>query len=294
MIIPIFGIYTVAGQIPSEVKLYKNAPSKEQEGRRYNHENELTHIYGAVVPRLLVYKPDNACGAGIIVCPGGGYSKMNVENTRFIAERLTKLGITVFVLVYRLPVNDSTALKPVAALQDVQQAFRIVRENALQWGLSPDRLGLWGSSAGGHLAAMAATHYSQSFAPGRDTSGLRPDFLILAWPVVSFRSELVHKGSMKNLLGDNPSEKEIAFYSPNEWVDETTSPTFLVHAADDAAVPVGNSIRFFEALKKSNVPAELHVYESGGHGFGVDPDVKDFWISQLEIWLRKRDLIGNN
>jgi acetyl esterase/lipase len=132
MIISISGIYPVAAQIPSEVQLYGNAPSKEEEGRRYNQENELTHIYGAVVPRLLVYKPDKACGTGIIVCPGGGYSKMNVENTRFIAERLTKLGITVFVLVYRLPVNDSSALKPVAALQDVQQAFRIVRKNAMQ------------------------------------------------------------------------------------------------------------------------------------------------------------------
>jgi acetyl esterase/lipase len=141
---------------------------------------------------------------------------------------------------------------------------------------------------------MAATHYSQSFVAGEDTSGLHPDFLILAWPVVSFRPELVHKGSMKNLLGDKPSEEDIAFYSPNEWVDETTPPTFLVHAADDASVPVGNSICFFEALKKSNVPAELHIYESGGHGFGVAPDVQDSWISQLELWLRKRNLTGNN
>ena len=294
MVISILGIYPVVGQIPSEVLLYKNAPSMKKEGRQYNQDNKLTHIYGEVVSRLLVYKPDKACGTGIIVCPGGGYSKMNVENTRFIAERLTKLGITVFVLVYRLPVNDSTALKPVAALQDVQQAFRIVRNNALQWKLSPNKLGLWGSSAGGHLAAMAATHYSQSFEVGEDTSGLRPDFLILAWPVVSFRPELVHKGSMKNLLGDNPSEEEIAFYSPNESIDKNTPPTFLVHAADDASVPVGNSICFFEALKKSNVPAELHIYESGGHGFGIAPNVQDSWVNQLERWLRKRKLIGNN
>jgi len=140
---------------------------------------------------------------------------MNVENTRFIAHRLNTIGITVFVLVYRLPVNNSTPSRPVVALQDVQAAIRMVRGNAAEWGLLPDKIGLWGSSAGGHLAAMAATHHSTSFLPDNDATGLRPDFLILAWPVISFRPGLVHKGSMNNLLGLTATEEQIAFNSPD-------------------------------------------------------------------------------
>jgi len=294
-IILLFIFQSVIGQDVSEIKLYKNKSGfiseRSKEIKQYDKSNRLTHISGDVVPRLLIYKPTKANGTSIIVCPGGGYSKMNVENTRYIAERFNRLGITAFVLLYRLPINDTTSIKSIAALQDVQQAFRIVRGNALQWGLSPYKIGLWGSSAGGHLAAMAATHSSIAFLSGAGTSGLRPDFLILAWPVISFREGLVHKGSMKNLLGKNPSEEQIAFYCPDEWVDENTPPTFLVNAEDDKSVPVGNSICFFKALKKSNVPAELHIYENGGHGFGIAPEIKDSWFSQLENWLRNRNLI---
>ncbi len=280
------------GQYSDEILLYgleyKNNGNEE---KTFDGKGNLTHLSGYVTPRLLVYKPQNPCGTGIIICPGGGYARLNVENTRFIADRLTKMGITVFVLIYRLPVNDSSARKSVAALQDVQAAFRIVRRRAKEWRLSDGKLGLWGSSAGGHLAAMAATHYSTSYVLGADTAGLRPDFLILAWPVISFRQDIAHNGSVKNLLGNNITEEQRTGYSSDEWVNIKTPPTFLVHASDDPTVQAANSIRFYEALKKAEVPAELHIYERGGHGFGLAPDVQDSWIGQLELWLRRRNFI---
>ena len=277
-----------------EILLYENAKGLNKSGsevKTYDAKGALTHLSGAVTPRLLFYKADKACGTGVIICPGGGYSKLNVENTRFIANRLTKMGVSVFVLVYRLPANDTTSDKSIAALQDVQTAFRIVRHRASEWGLAADKIGLWGSSAGGHLAAMAATHWSKSYVPGTDTSGLRPDFLILAWPVISFRQGLTHQGSMKNLLGGKPTEEQLADYSPDELVTPKTPPAFLVHANDDSTVPSGNSIHFYEALKKAKVPAELHIYEKGEHGFGIAPEVEDSWITQLKLWLKNRGLL---
>ena len=181
--------------------------------------------------------------------------------------------------------------KALLGIRDVQEAFRLVRSRINEWGLSPDKIGLWGSSAGGHLAAMAATHFSTSLIQETDSAILRPDFLILAWPVISFRPELVHKGSMKNLLGENPAEEQIGYFSPDERVGSSTPVTFLVHAGDDTSVPVGNSISFYQALKKSNVPAELHIYEKGGHGFGIAPDIEDSWMNVLESWLISRKLL---
>ncbi len=282
---------------PVEIPLYSNNPyinkDIKSENRIYNQAGELTHISNVAIPRLLVYKPDSVCGTAIIICPGGGYSRLNVENTRFVANRLNRMGITVFVLVYRLPADISTSDKSIASLQDVQAAFLLVRDRAEEWGLASDRIGLWGGSAGGHLAAMAATHYTTSYVFGADTSMLRPDFLVLTWPVISFRSGLVNKSSMKNLLGENPDEQQIAYYSHDEWVNTRTPVTFIVHANDDKSVSACNSIRFYEALKKAGVPAELHIYEKGGHGFGIAPDVQNSWFSQLEIWLKGRNLISN-
>jgi acetyl esterase/lipase len=281
---------------PVEIPLCDNNSSinkdSRSENRIYNQAGELTHISSVAIPRLMVYKPDRICGTAIIICPGGGYRRLNVENTRFIANRLTRMGIIVFVLVYRLPADIVSPDKSIAALQDVQTAFRIIRDKAAEWGLSPDKIGLWGSSAGGHLAAMAATHHSTSYVAESDTTGLRPDFLVLAWPVISFRPDLVNKGSMENLLGKNPSELQVADYSPDECVNGSTPPAFIVHADDDPTVKSGNSIRFYEALKKAGIPAELHIYEKGGHGFGIAPDVSDSWMSQLEVWLKNRGLIN--
>jgi len=138
---------------------------------------------------------------------------------------------------------------------------------------------------------MAATHFSTSYIQGTDTSGLKPDFLILAWPVTSLRPGLTHHGTSKNLLGGTPTEEQLHNFSPDEWVNARTPATFLVHASDDGTVIPDNSLRFYNALIKAKVPAELHIYEKGGHGFGIDPDIKESWMTQLEIWFRNRDLL---
>jgi acetyl esterase/lipase len=263
-----------------------------KEKKQYNLKGELTHIYGEVVPRLLVYRPEEPCGTGVVVLPGGGYWRHNVENTRFVAERLNKYGITVFVLIYHLPINDSSKTNYFDGIKDVQLAFEKIRSNAKSWGLSKDKIGLWGSSAGGHLAATAATHCQTSFWPEKKIFDYCPDFLVLTFPVISFRPNLAHEGSVKALLGDTAKEELIAFFSADESVNNSTPPTFLVHGDADFTVSSENSISFYLALKRNKIPAELHIYEKGVHGFGLRPEINNSWFNELIVWLEGRDLIG--
>ncbi|QDK81922.1 alpha/beta hydrolase [Spirosoma sp. KCTC 42546] len=279
-----------------EVPLYPNGvpnsvASTQPEKRTYDETGRLTAVSHVLVPRLIVYRAASPNGTGLIICPGGGYRNLNTENARFIAQRLNQWGITAFVLTYRLPTDGLMQDRAVGPFQDAQQALRIVRQRAAEWQLQTRRIGILGSSAGGHVAAMAATQFSKVFELGKDTTALRPDFLVLCWPVVSFRPDIAHQGSVKNLLGDHPAAGQLADYSPEEHVTAATPPTFLVHAGDDPTVTFSNSIRFYEALKKVNVPAELHLYEKGGHGFGIKPDLPDSWMTQLEIWLRNRGFL---
>ncbi|WP_212592758.1 alpha/beta hydrolase [Spirosoma terrae] len=279
-----------------EVPLYPNGvpnsvTSTQPEKRTFDTEGRLTAVSNVIVPRLIVYRPATSNGTGVIICPGGGYRNLNTENARFIAQRLNQWGITAFVLTYRLPADGLMQDRSIGPFQDIQQAFRVVRQRAAEWGIQPNHLGALGSSAGGHVAAIAATQFTKAFEPGKDTTSLRPDFLVLCWPVVSFRPDIAHQGSVKNLLGDHPIDKQLADFSPEKHVTTATPPTFLVHAGDDPTVKFSNSIRFYEALRKANVPAELHLYEKGGHGFGIKPDLPDSWMTQLEIWLRNRGFL---
>lgn len=275
------------------ILLYPYNPDFNQihqtETRVLDKEGKVTHYSNISAPRLLVYKPELSNGTGIIICPGGGYKRLNVQNTEYIANRLNKIGITVFVLVHRLPVDNNVDTEnEFVALQDVQAAIRLIRHRAKNWNLNPTQIGLWGSSAGGHLAATATVHHTTSFQKGESNLGLRPDFLILAWPVISFRNDVVNKGSMYNLVGENPSEKLIHFFSADENIDSFTPSTFLVHASDDKIVSVENSVLFYSKLRKNDIPAELHIYEEGGHGFGIAPDVENTWFPELEKWLKIR------
>ena len=246
-------------------------------------------------PTLSVYLPDvaKATGAAVVVCPGGGYGHlaMDHEGTQ-IVQWLNARGIAGFILKYRLGPRYH---HPVM-IGDAQRALRHVRANAKQYGIAPDRIGIWGFSAGGHLASTAATHFDAGNPQAVDPverAGCRPDFAILAYPVVTLENPHLHKGSRTNLLGDNPDPKLVTLLSNDKQVTPQTPPTFLFHTTDDAVVPVENSISFYLALRKANVPAAMHIFQNGKHGVGLaakDP-VLSAWPGLLADWLSARGLI---
>jgi acetyl esterase/lipase len=247
-------------------------------------------------PGLTIYLPsqDRANGTAVVVCPGGGYARLATDHEgRQIAEWLNARGIAAFVLKYRL----GPRYRHPAMLQDVRRAVRTVRARAGEFGVAPNRIGVWGFSAGGHLASTAGTHFD----PGDAASGdpiervsSRPDFLILAYPVITMDERYTHKGSRLNLLGENPDPKLVEDLSNDQRVTGQTPPAFLFHTSDDPVVPVENSVRFYQALRKAGVPAEMHIYEHGKHGLGLaqqEPALST-WPSLLENWLKSRGLIS--
>lgn len=242
-------------------------------------------------PLLYVYSPSDETrnGAAVIICPGGSYYFEDILSDGFqIAETFAKHGVTAFVLKYRLPSDLIMRDKSIGPLQDAQQAIKIVRERAKEWKLDVTKIGIMGFSAGGHLAASAATHFDTAFIPDKEGTSLRPDFAVLIYPVISFKEGLAHKGSMDLLLGKNPTEKQINYFSSEQQVTRQTPPMWLTHASDDRTVPVENSIRFYEALIKNKVAAEMHLYPKGDHGF-VFKQPTEVWMHPLFIWMRKND-----
>jgi acetyl esterase/lipase len=243
----------------------------------------------------LTYYPaasDRPAHTAVIICPGGGYQFLAFAHEgRRYAEWLSSLGIAAFVLKYRM----ADAGHP-APLRDVLRAIRTVRAHASDYGVAPDRVGVMGSSAGGHLAASAATMYDDP--AGRtgaplDTVSARPDFLLLMYPVITLMPPYAHEGSRYALLGAHPAPELVKQMSVETRVTARTPPTFLVHSDDDNVVPVDNSIMFFQALARAHVPAEMHIYERGGHGMGMTPGHGDasLWPRRAEEWLRDRKLI---
>jgi acetyl esterase/lipase len=223
----------------------------------------------------------------VIIFPGGGYWNNSITHEGYeIAKKFNELGITAFVVKYRIP-NDETMLdKTIGPLQDAQQAIKLVREQAAKYKINPARIGIMGFSAGGHLASTAGTHFKTGKIANEKNTSLRPDFLILIYPVISFQSDICHKGSRDQLIGKNPSPDKIELYSNELQVTKETPPTFLVHAGDDSVVPVANSIRFYESLLKYEVPAELHLYPRGEHGFGLNNETtKDYWFDRCKNWM---------
>ncbi len=240
-------------------------------------------------PTLTVYLPrtPDARRAGVIVLPGGSYRGVSIEKEgHAVARAFNDMGVAAFVLKYRTPDPRHMRDRTTAPLQDAQQALAVVHRRAAEWSIDPSRIGMLGFSAGGHLASTVATHFDKSIAPGVPVEALRPDFLMLIYPVITMREGLVHAGSRQMLLGDEPSEAQIAEYSNELHVTARTPPAFIIHAADDASVPVGNSVRFFEALQANKVPTQLIVYPAGGHGFGLNnPTTVDRWIDRCRDWL---------
>lgn len=246
------------------------------------------------IPTLTSFLPtkEKATGAAIIVCPGGGYARLADHEGRPVAEWLNSIGVTAFVLKYR---HGARYPHP-APLLDAARATRTVRAKASEWNLDLDRIGILGFSAGGHLASTAATHFDSGKADATDPIervSSRPNLLILIYPVITMR-DLTHAGSKRNLLGPDPSEALVALLSNDEQVTPETPPTFLVHTVNDAGVPVENSLLFAAALRKKQVPFELHLYERGAHGFGLggkDP-ILATWPERLAAWLSLRGFIG--
>jgi acetyl esterase/lipase len=211
-----------------------------------------------------------------------------------VAKWLNSLGITAFVLKYRLPSDETMVDKTIGPLQDAQRAIQLVRQQASSWGVDPGRVGILGFSAGGHLASTAGTHFMLAKIDNAAGTSLRPDFMVLIYPVISFSDSIGHRGSRDNLLGPHPDPALIREYSNELQVTPQTPPTFLVHAEDDKTVMVVNSLDFYSALVRDHVPAELHVFPGGGHGFGMHnvlsqaqwPDLlKDWFVTNG--WLKK-------
>lgn len=245
-------------------------------------------------PALTLYpapKQTNTA-TGVVVCPGGGYGKLAIDHEgRQIAEWLNGLGIGAFVLEYRL----GPRYRHPAMIQDAWRAIRYVRAHAAELGVARDRVGIWGFSAGGHLASTAATHFDPGDPGSADPLArldTRPDFAILGYPVISFTTPYTHKGSMRNLLGGAPDPKLVESLSNELQVTARTPPTFLFHTNEDTGVPPENSVLFYLALRKAGVPAEMHIYETGRHGVGLAPTdpVLRTWADRLADWFRTRGL----
>ncbi len=256
--------------------------------------NNIVSSYEKVTdPTITVFLApvEKATGSAVLICPGGGYGFLAFGHEGVaVARWLNDNGISGIILKYRLPSDKIMKDKSVGPLQDAQEALRIIRRNAVQWKINPDKIGVIGFSAGGHLASTLSTHFSEKVYAVKDTISARPDFSILIYPVISLEASITHAGSRNNLIGDNPPAAVIAHFSNELQITGRTPPSFLVHSEDDKTVPVKNSIVYFEGLVTNNVPAELHVFQKGGHGYGlaINRGTESSWPELCIKWLRVR------
>ncbi|MEO6454520.1 MAG: alpha/beta hydrolase [Ginsengibacter sp.] len=249
----------------------------------------ITRISKISVPTLTAFFPskNKANGTAIIIFPGGGYWTNSIAHEGYdVAKKFNEIGVTAFVLKYRIP-NEATMInKEIGPLQDAQQAIKTVRMGAGKWNLNDNRIGIMGFSAGGHLASTAGTHFNNAVIENKENISLRPDFMLLIYAVISFRDSVAHIGSRDQLIGELPAKNKIDLYSNELQITDNTPPAFLVHASDDNVVKAENSIFFYQQLLKHNVPAELHIYQSGGHGFGMNnKTTKDKWMDRCKNWM---------
>lgn len=275
-----------AGKVPN----YKTTNEKEK-----RDSTEIVRISLVQEPDIAVYLPSkrNATGQAVVVCPGGGYGVLayNWEGTD-VAKWLCSKGIAAIVLKYRLPNSKSNIVAHQSPLMDAKRAMRLVRYHAPKWNIKKDKVGVMGFSAGGHLASTLGTHFDAGNATATDSIeqfSSRPDFMVLVYPVITMKEKYMHAGSRNNLIGNNGDTALANFYSNDLQITKNTPPTFLVHASDDSGVPVENSLSFYLALKNNGIPAEMHVYPKGGHGFGlaIGRGYLETWTDRCMDWLRE-------
>jgi len=291
MVIPLY-----QHQIPNS----KNAP--DEEIRKPNTEVDSL-VFNVSIPTisafLLPFHDGKNSPSGqraglypaVVIFPGGGYGTLLTKREGSdVARAFNKLGITAFVVKYRLPSDRTMIDRSIGPLQDAQQAIKLVREKAAEWHIDPLKIGVMGFSAGGHLASTVGTHFDKSYILNSQNTSLRPDFMLLINPVISFTDSIGHIGSRNNLLGQNASNEKIRLFSNEYQINSSTPPAFLVHAGPDTVVPVANSLEFYRKLKETGVPGELHIYSKGEHGFLTYPNFEE-WFGRCTSWMKRMNLM---
>lgn len=279
-----FLAFATALSAQEEIKLYPNGPAETNGITVQESFQRSDFVVDISNPRMYYYPAEKAnnTGTAVLICPGGGYVGVAaIKEGSEIAAWFNKLGVSAFVLYYRMP-NGHTEVP----LKDAQTALGIIKDRAGEWNINKNRVGIMGFSAGGHLASTVGTHFKNEKE--------RPAFMILGYPVVTMNKKLTHEGSRTNLLGATPTDAQVELYSNELQVTKKTPPTFIVHAIDDKAVPIANSEQLLKALQDHKVPAELHKFDVGGHGFGMRKrDIPvDNWPDLLKNWLQTNKLIS--
>ncbi len=283
-------------QAQDTIPLYNVVPNNKSfsnEEKSQTGADGITRVSLVSVPEMIMFKPRNPNGTAVIICPGGGYGILAITHEGLdVAKALNEWGVTAFVLKYRLPDDKTMMDKSIGPLQDAERAIQIIREHAEQWSINPKKTGVMGFSAGGHLAASLSTRYKEQLIENPEHISFRPDFSVLVYPVISFTDGLTHMGSRDNLIGKNPSANKVKKYSNELNIDKKTPPAFLVHAKDDKAVPVGNTMAYYSGLKAQKIPTEIKIYEKGGHGFGMHNKMEaGNWMDNLKAWMKAQKLL---
>ena len=285
---------------PQKVSLFSESiPCESNVALSLRYDFERKMIVEVELPEMWFFPAENSNkkSAAVLIIPGGGYGGLSYEREgNQVASWLNSLGIAAFVLIHRLPSPAYGDCQNSVPLTDAKRAMELIRENADIWKIDSSQIGVIGFSAGGHLAATLSTKYSDKYDDSVNTTkdyNARPDFTILIYPVITMSLPETHYGSRKNLLGENPSNDDVMLFSNENHVTPNTPPTLLIHAGDDKAVVVENSIKYFSALQSNAVPSAMHIWEKGGHGFGMrggEGAIKS-WPVVAEDWLIQREII---
>jgi acetyl esterase/lipase len=293
--------YSFVPAQPLTVKIWHNTPPGSFNDPSYIQDTVFTdagrpRIRHVTDPEMYIYLPDDhhVNRTAVIICPGGSYTRLALDHEGVdVAKWFTQYGVVGIVLKYRLPSDQIMKNKSVGPLQDAQEAIRFTRRKAKEWYIDPNKIGIMGFSAGGHLAASASTLYNYRVYEPTDSVSARPDFSLLIYGVLTMKNNFTHVNSKKNLLGDHPDSVLVERFSPECQVNSKTPPAFIVHASNDSTVPAFASVQYYSALRKHAVPAELHIYETGGHGFGLARDRKSEsgWTEACLNWMKIHGLI---